>query len=856
MADERKLDEILDTLKLVRNEGEVIEIRMVGTREGTVSGYFDNYTEAVKSLEKYNGKNDIYITLNPVKSGLLSRYNNRLQTYAKQTTSDTDIEKIKYILIDLDPVRPSGISSTKEEKEKALELLKNILRDFKNENFPTPIAGDSGNGYHLLLPIDMENSGDNIKLVKDFLEAMDFIYSTEEVQVDRTTYNPARIVKFYGTIACKGDNTEERPHRYSKVIKKPKERTVATREQIQSIVSKRPKVESEYKVKASSKSINIDDLIEKHRLDLAYKAPFKDGGTKYILKTCPWNSDHTNSAAYIIQFDNGAIAAGCHHNGCKDENWKTLKELLKETSQEAEQPGRKEEKQSDVIIKLAKDFRYFKDELEQGFVAIDIDNHVEVMEIKSKKFALYLTKLYFEEKLSSPGSDAISQAVKVFEMKAIFSDNQQKLQRRLAKDGEDYYYDICDREWRAIKINKDGCSIESNPPTLFRRSNNMKQQVEPDFTTKPSELFGLVEKHFRFKGKLDKVLFTVYLVTCFIPQIAHVLSVLFGEKGAAKSTTMRMMKEIVDPSMEGTLTMPTSKHDLAIVLSNNYMPCFDNLDTISAEKSDLLCMAATGGAFSKRTLYSDSDETILRFKRCVSLNGINIVATRPDLLDRSILLELERIPKTERKTEKEIEEEFEKDLPKFLGAIFNAMSKAIPLYDEVKLDEVGRMADFTYWGYAIAEVLELGGDIFLESYLTNQDTANEEALASHPVAAAVNAMMKTTPSWTGSVSQLLRKLEDIAEYEKINTRVKSWARDANVLSRRLKEVKSNLEEVGIHYYKRHAGSHKEITIEKVGALNLTRPEEPEDTLVGEESSRTTLDCETSLEEVVNELLDV
>lgn len=197
-----------------------------------------------------------------------------------------------------------------------------------------------------------------------------------------------------------------------------------------------------------------------------------------------------------------------------------------------------------------------------------------------------------------------------------------------------------------------------------------------------------------------------------------------------------------------------------------------------------------------------------------------------------------------------------KTYPKFLGAIFNAMSKAIPLYDEVKLDEVGRMADFTYWGYAIAEVLELGGDIFLESYLTNQDTANEEALASHPVAAAVNAMMKTTPSWTGSVSQLLRKLEDIAEYEKINTRVKSWARDANVLSRRLKEVKSNLEEVGIHYYKRHAGSHKEITIEKVGALNLTRPEEPEDTLVGEESSRTTLDCETSLEEVVNELLDV
>lgn len=344
----------------------------------------------------------------------------------------------------------------------------------------------------------------------------------------------------------------------------------------------------------------------------------------------------------------------------------------------------------------------------------------------------------------------------------------------------------------------------------------MDQQKEPDFSVGPKELVTLVRKHFRFKKESDTLLFSVYLVTCFLPQIAHVILVLSGEKGAAKSTTMRMVKKIVDPAKQDLLSMPTSKADLAIYLNNSYMPCFDNLDTLSAEKSNMLCMAATGGAFTKRTLYSDSDETILQFKRCVGLNGINVVATRPDLLDRSILLELERIPKGERKTEHAIWKGFGADLPRFLGAIFNTISAAMTLYDDVELDEVGRMADFTYWGYAIAEVLGIGGDEFLQSYLTNQDTANEEAISSHPVAAAVIAFMKNRSTWAASVSDLVKELEVVAERESINTNVKSWAKESNVLSRRLKEVKSNLENVGIFYDIRHVGDYRKITLRNKG----------------------------------------
>lgn len=808
---------IAQTLETLKQPEEVAEIRILKTDKGTISGYFDDDEMLITSIQKYVGKYDIYITLNPTKEEMLARCSNRLQIYAKNTSSDQNIKVIRHVLIDIDPIRTSGISSTDKEKRAAAGLIKKICKDLMHEGFPQPIVADSGNGYHMLLKVELENTKDNVMIVKEFLSTLDFLYSNDKAQVDVTTYNPSRIVKLYGTKACKGDDTKDRPHRWSKLVKVPDALLLTEKEQLEAFVKKKPKLDSPSKTKTKGKKIDVPAFIEKHGLDLAYSAPYASNATKYILRTCPWNSDHKESVAYIIQFTDGGVAAGCHHNSCSGGNWQSLRTLLDEEPEAAVMA--EEDKQADTIIKLTENFRFFTNELEEPYAAIQKDNHWEVLDMKSQKFKLYLTKLFFDSKRSAPGSDGLSQALKVLEMKATFSDSEHKLQRRIAEEQDNFYYDLCDADWRVVQVNAEGCHIESDPPILFSRNKNMDEQAEPDFSVESKELVALVKKHFRFKKESDTVLFSVYLVTCFLPQIAHVILVLFGEKGAAKSTTMRMVKRIVDPAKQDLLSMPTSKADLAISLSNSYMPCFDNLDSLSAEKSDMLCMAATGGAFTKRTLYSDSDETILQFKRCVGLNGINIVATRPDLLDRSVLLELERIPKEERKSECTIWGAFEADLPQFLGAIFNTISAAMSLYEEEALQEVGRMADFTYWGYAIAEVLEVGGEKFLQTYLSNQDTANEEALSSHPVAAAVIAFMKSRHIWSASVSELLRELETVAERERINTNVKIWAKDANVLSKRLKEVKSNLEEIGISYDIRHAGNFKKITLENQGVAS-------------------------------------
>ena len=64
---------------------------------------------------------------------------------------------------------------------------------------------------------------------------------------------------------------------------------------------------------------------------------------------------------------------------------------------------------------------------------------------------------------------------------------------------------------------------------------------------------------------------------------------------------------------------------------HNYICYFDNVSEIKEWISDQLCRAVTGSGFSKRELYSDDDDIIYNFRRCIGFNGINLGATKADL---------------------------------------------------------------------------------------------------------------------------------------------------------------------------------------------------------------------------------
>jgi len=224
-----------DVYNLFFNPGEVVEIRAYGLSKnnkawqgwaggaGIVYGYFDNaeaFGQAAESLERAKAPG-IYFTLNPVIPDLLARCSNRLKAADAKTTAtaDGDILCIRWLPIDLDPVRPSGISATNSEIELAKKLSKKINAWLSKELGGLPgIPAYSGNGIHLVYRLpDLPNTEKIRHWIRDALRAVEAKFRNKNVEIDLSVFNPARIWKLYGTTARKGDHTKDRPHRKSHI---------------------------------------------------------------------------------------------------------------------------------------------------------------------------------------------------------------------------------------------------------------------------------------------------------------------------------------------------------------------------------------------------------------------------------------------------------------------------------------------------------------------------------------------------------------------------------------------------------------------------------------------------------------
>lgn len=221
-----KLSELRRAIDLLFEPGDVIEVRIPKAgKEGTISGYFNDPDLMARSVLSMDGKGPgVYWTLNPVNPALLARASNRVRTRAESTTADRDILVRRWLPIDLDAERPSGISSSDPEHSAAIERARQIRAALRAEGWPEPIFADSGNGAHLLYRLpDLPNTQESTELVSRCLKGLAARFGDSAVKVDETTFNASRIFKAYGTTARKGDNTPDRPHRVAHLLEIPKE---------------------------------------------------------------------------------------------------------------------------------------------------------------------------------------------------------------------------------------------------------------------------------------------------------------------------------------------------------------------------------------------------------------------------------------------------------------------------------------------------------------------------------------------------------------------------------------------------------------------------------------------------------
>ena len=347
-------NEITHALRLWFQAGDVFEVRVLDAvsadyrREHIESGYFDYehisaVPEALKRLLSFRG---VYVTVNPVNPDLLARAVNRLRPAGRNpTTADTDIVRRRWLLIDCDPRRASGVSSSNSEHESALAKAREIRDGLSSLGWADPIMTDSGNGAQLMYRIDLP--ADDGELVRRVIGEIAKA-SSEQVAIDTSVHNPARIWRLPGTMNCKGDSIPERPHRMARILEEPQDIVSVSRKQMQDIVSYQSEdtqtdvPDDEWK--HTMPAFDLDSWIAQYCPELGSPQPWK-GGRKWIFPVCPFNEAHTNKSAVLIQEPSGAVAFKCHHNGCSGNDWRALRELR--------EPGcydRREEANSDVDL--------------------------------------------------------------------------------------------------------------------------------------------------------------------------------------------------------------------------------------------------------------------------------------------------------------------------------------------------------------------------------------------------------------------------------------------------------------------------------------------------------------------------
>jgi len=220
-------------------------------------------------------------------------------------------------------------------------------------------------------------------------------------------------------------------------------------------------------------------------------------------------------------------------------------------------------------------------------------------------------------------------------------------------------------------------------------------------------------------------------------------------------------------------------------------------------------------------LYSDDDDIIYAIKHLGGLNGINLVASKADLLDRSLVFSLESIPDGKRRPEAELWQEFVEARPRILGAMFDGLAAAMRELSSLHLKAFPRMADFTRWGCAVSKGLGYGENAFLRAYKANLAQQNQHALESSPVATALCSFMEGRDEWAGEPAELLKKLQNEAEQVGVDTRGQLWPKDVRWLTRRLHEVRPNLQRSGIKVDISRRASERVIQLRRLGENDVT-----------------------------------
>lgn len=378
--------------------------------------------------------------------------------------------------------------------------------------------------------------------------------------------------------------------------------------------------------------------------------------------------------------------------------------------------------------------------------------------VRSKNFRRFLQREYYHTTGKPPGGQAFSDAIDQIEGKAMFETylKPREVHVRSSYQSGKIFIHLADEANTVIEVSANGWNLGTTETTYFWRPSSLLELPIPE----KGGCIDLLKPFLNYGEERDFRLMIAWILAALNPSIPCPAINLQGEQGSAKTTQSKVLRLLTDPNGAPVRSAPGDERDLVIQANNSRVICLDNLSGMKPWLSDALCRIITGSGFSTRKLYSDNEEQIFHAQRPVILNGIDDIATRGDLLDRSIVLSLPAIPKGQRKDERLYWKEFHEVRPLIFGALLDAVSYG--LSNPVKLDSLPRMADFAEWVTSCEGAFGWEPGTIVNDYNENRGKAVETGLDSDILASAIRKILKDRSEVRYAATELIAKIEIIS----------------------------------------------------------------------------------------------
>lgn len=454
-----------------------------------------------------------------------------------------------------------------------------------------------------------------------------------------------------------------------------------------------------------------------------------------------------------------------------------------------------------VLTEIGSAHHLFHDEEKEAYARVVVGGHNEVFKVESENYRDLLSRAYYGLSGKGANNKSIGDAVATLKAMARYDGARETVHFRTGAYRGGIAIDIGSDDWSIIHVTPKGWSVEKRHFVNFRRSNYVAALPVPEASD-----FNLLWKYVNI-ALADRVLVAGWLLAALRPDGPFPIMLLIGEQGTGKSNSSRTLKALTDPSTVPLRAPPRDDQDLLVSALNSWVLALDNLSGATPQLSDALCRLATGGSLASRKLYTNAEESAYDIKRPVILNGIDDLASRPDLAERCVHLTLP--PLSTRTTEREMVAQFKEDAPKIMAALLDGLALALRDADSIDIGELPRMADFTKWAAAGVPALGFPSQAFVDAYRYNQAEAVAMGLDSSVVASALRKFVEFEGRWTGTADELLRRLKGQSG---VDRDASGWPQSPKGLQLALRRLAPSLRSIGIEVERSRTAKERSITV--------------------------------------------